>query len=45
MAVAAQGGDQGACPGGTNYVQTIVVTPETAATYFDPNETYVRASK
>lgn len=44
MAVAAHGGDQAACPGGTNYVQTIVVTPETAASYFDPNETYVRAN-
>jgi ribose transport system substrate-binding protein len=44
MAVAAHNGDQAACPGGTNYVKTVVVTPETAATYYDPNETYVRAA-
>ena len=44
MAVAAHGGDKAACPGGTNYVKTVVVTPKTAASYFDPNETYVRAN-
>jgi ribose transport system substrate-binding protein len=43
MAVAAFNGDQSACPDKTNFVETIVVTPETAEQYYDSDETYVRS--
>ena len=43
MAVAAYNDDPDACPGKTNFVETVVVTPETADSYYDPEETYVRA--
>lgn len=43
MAVAAYDHDTKACPSKTNYVPTIVVTPATAAKYYNPKETYVRA--
>lgn len=44
MAVAGHNKDASACPSKTNYVQTVVVTPSDAATYYKPNETYVRAA-
>ena len=43
MGVAAYNGDKSACPSKTNYVKTIVVTPETAKQYYKPGETYVRS--
>jgi ribose transport system substrate-binding protein len=43
MALAAHNGDQSACPGGTLYIPTTVVTPENAADYYVAEDTYVRA--
>ena len=43
MAVAGYDKDESACPGKTNYVKTSVVTPDTAAKYYKPNDTYMRA--
>lgn len=44
MAVAGYDKDAKACPSKTNYVQTTVVTPADAKSYYKPNETYVRAA-
>jgi ribose transport system substrate-binding protein len=44
MALAGYNKDSKACPTKTNYVPTTVVTPLTAASYYKPNETYVRAN-
>jgi len=44
MAVAGYDKNPTACPSKTNYVQTVVVTPADAKTYYKPGETYVRAS-
>lgn len=43
MALQAYNKNTEACPGGTKYVQTTVVTPENAAQYYKPEDTYVRA--
>lgn len=43
MAVAAYNQDANACPGKTKYVQTTVVTPETAAKYYKPEDVYMRS--
>lgn len=43
MAVAGYNKNPKACPSKTNYVQTVVVTPADAGTYYKPKETYVRA--
>lgn len=43
MAIAAFNKDASACPEKTKYVQTSVVTPETAAKYYKPEDTYMRA--
>lgn len=43
MAVAAANNDRTACPGGTYYIKTTLVTPENAKQYYDPTQTYVRA--
>ncbi len=43
MAVAAYNNDPDACADMTNYVQTSVVTPDTAAQYYKPEDTYMRA--
>ena len=43
MALNAYNKKTDACPGGTKYVQTTVVTPEDAAKYDKPEDTYVRA--
>jgi ribose transport system substrate-binding protein len=43
MAVAAFNKDDAACPDKTKYVQTTVVVPETAAQYYKPEDTYMRA--
>jgi len=43
MALNAYNGKTDACPGGTKYVQTTVVTPDNAADYYKPEDTYVRA--
>jgi ribose transport system substrate-binding protein len=44
MAVAGYNKDQKACPTKTKYVETTVVTPADAKTYYKPGETYVRAA-
>jgi len=44
MAVAAHSNDTAACPTKTNYVKTTVVTAKTAASYYKPENTYVRAA-
>jgi ribose transport system substrate-binding protein len=43
MALSAYNKQSDACPGGTKYIQTTVVTPENASTYYKPEDTYVRA--
>ncbi|MCC7481382.1 MAG: sugar ABC transporter substrate-binding protein [Hyphomicrobiales bacterium] len=43
MAVAGYNKDDSQCPNKTNYVQTSVVTPDTAAKYYKPEDTYMRA--
>lgn len=43
MAVAGYNKDDAQCPGKTNYVQTSVVTPDTAEKYYKPEDTYMRA--
>lgn len=43
MALSSYKKDKGACPGGTKYIQTTVVTPQNAKTYYKPEDTYVRA--
>lgn len=45
MALNAYNKDSHACPGGTKYIKTTVVTPKTAASYYKPNDTYVRAQE
>jgi ribose transport system substrate-binding protein len=45
MAVAGYNKDSKACPSKTNYVQTTVVTPADAKSYYKANETYVRAAE
>jgi ribose transport system substrate-binding protein len=45
MALSAFNDDASACPGGTNYVETTVVTPGNAAEYFKPEDTYVRSQE
>jgi ribose transport system substrate-binding protein len=45
MAVAGYNKDTKACPSKTNYVQTTVVTPADAKSYYKANETYVRAAE
>ena len=44
MAVAGYDKDPKACPSKTNFVQTVVVTPADAKSYYNSNETYVRAA-
>jgi ribose transport system substrate-binding protein len=43
MALAAYNHQSNACPGGTKYIQTTVVTPQNARDYYKPEDTYVRA--
>jgi len=31
------------CAGGTKYIKTIAVTPQTAKKYYDPNKSYVQS--
>lgn len=45
LAVAAHNKVANACPGGTQYVKTTVVTPSNASTYYKPGDTYVRAQE
>jgi ribose transport system substrate-binding protein len=44
MAVAAVHKDTSACPTRTNFVETTLVTPKTAQSYYKPSQTYVRAN-
>jgi ribose transport system substrate-binding protein len=44
MAISAHNKQSSACPGGTKYIQTTVVTPATASKYYKPQDTYVRAA-
>jgi ribose transport system substrate-binding protein len=41
MAVAAVKGDESACSGGTNYIDSVLVTPENAEKYYDPDKPFV----
>jgi ribose transport system substrate-binding protein len=43
MALNAFNKDANACSGGTHYIETTVVTPENAKSYYKPGDTYVRA--
>jgi ribose transport system substrate-binding protein len=45
MALAGYNKDVNACPSKTNYVQTTVVTPDNASSYYKANETYVRSGE
>jgi ribose transport system substrate-binding protein len=45
MIVAAVKGDKSACPGGTHYVDTVLVTPENAKTYHRPDKSYVQSAQ
>jgi ribose transport system substrate-binding protein len=45
MALAAYNDDASACPDKTLYIDTSVVTPENAADYYIPEDTYVRAQE
>lgn len=45
MAVAAYNKDPNACPDKINYVKTSVVTPETAAKYYKPEDTYMKVGE
>ena len=45
MALAGYNKDAKACPSKTNYVQTTVVTPDTAKSFYKASETYVRAGE
>jgi ribose transport system substrate-binding protein len=45
MALNAYNKDKAACPGGTKYIQTTVVTPKTAKSYYKAEDTYVRAQE
>ena len=45
MALAGYNKDPNACPSKTNYVQTVVVTPDTAKQYYKEGETYVRSGE
>jgi ribose transport system substrate-binding protein len=44
MIVAAVKGEKTACPGGTHYVETVLVTPENAKTYYRPDKSYVQSA-
>ncbi|MEF2978340.1 sugar ABC transporter substrate-binding protein [Subtercola sp. YIM 133946] len=43
IALAAYNKDQTQCPDKTLYIKTTVVTPDNAASYYKPSDTYVRA--
>jgi ribose transport system substrate-binding protein len=45
MIVAAVKGEKSACPGGVHYVDTVIVTPETAKTYYRPDKSYVQSAQ
>jgi ribose transport system substrate-binding protein len=45
MALSAYNKQSGACPGGTKYIKTTVVTPDVASKYYKPQDTYVRAAE
>jgi ribose transport system substrate-binding protein len=45
MALAAYNDDQSQCPDKTLYIDTTVVTPENAADYYVPEDTYVKANE
>jgi ribose transport system substrate-binding protein len=45
MALNAYNQDGSACAGGTKYIETTVVTPENARTYYNAKDTYVRAQE
>jgi ribose transport system substrate-binding protein len=44
MIVAAVKGEKSACPGGIHYIDTVLVTPENAKTYYRPDKSYVQAA-
>jgi ribose transport system substrate-binding protein len=45
MALSAYNKDSDACKGGTKYIQTTVVTPDNASTYYNAEDSYVRAQE
>lgn len=45
LALSAYNKDASACPGGTKYIKTTVVTPQNAKSYYKPSDTYVRAQE
>ena len=44
MIVAAARGDKSACPGGIHYVETVLVTPENAKSFYRPDKSYVQSA-
>jgi ribose transport system substrate-binding protein len=44
MIVAAVKGDKTACKGGTNYIDTVLVTPANAKQYYRPDKSYVQSA-
>jgi ribose transport system substrate-binding protein len=45
LALSAYNHDSKACPGGTKYIKTTVVTPKNASSYYRKSDTYVRAQE
>jgi len=45
MALEAVNGNAGACPDGTLFIETTLVTPDNAETYYKAEDTYVRAAE
>ncbi len=45
MALSASNHQSAACPGGTKFIKTTVVTPSVASNYYKPEDTYVRAAE
>ena len=44
MIVAAVKGDKTACKGGVNYIDTVLVTPANAKSYYRPDKSYVQSA-
>jgi hypothetical protein len=45
MIVAAVKGDKAACPDGVHYIQTVLVTPENAKSYYRTDKSYVQSAQ
>jgi hypothetical protein len=44
MIVAAVKGEKTACKGGVNYIDTVLVTPANAKTYYNSDKSYVQSA-